>query len=203
MLVSEGYQIILVQVSDPAHAEQVASDIEKTFPNPYAISVFVPSSFMRQVDSILNLIQIFLMAVASISLLVAGIGIMNIMTVSVMERTREVGILKAIGAKSRTVLSMFLTEATLIGIVGGIIGIFSGHGLSYALAYGLSNVLQPQRQNSIFATPGREKLTIEPVFSLEWTIAAFAFAVIVCIIFGLYPARKAAKLNPVEALHYE
>jgi len=197
------YQIILVQVANLKDSDQIASDIEAGFER-YSISILVPSAFMRQVDSILNLLQVFLMAIASISLLVAGIGIMNIMTVSVMERTREVGILKAIGAKSRTVLSMFLAEATLIGIAGGFIGIFAGYGLSYAVASILSSVIQPnQSSETIFSTPGREPLTISPIFTLEWTIAAFAFAIVICIVFGLYPARKAAKLDPVKALHYE
>ena len=197
------YQIILVQVADPKDSDQIASDIEAKF-EKYSISILVPSAFMQQVDSILNLLQIFLMAIASISLLVAGIGIMNIMTVSVMERTREVGILKAIGAKSRTVLSMFLAEATLIGIAGGFIGIFGGYGLSYAVASILSSFIQPaQHSDTIFSTPGREPLTISPIFTPEWTIAAFAFAIVVCIVLGLYPAKKAAKLDPVKALHYE
>jgi putative ABC transport system permease protein len=143
------------------------------------------------------------MAIASISLLVAGIGIMNIMTVSVMERTREIGILKAIGAKSRTVLTMFLAEAMLVGLIGGLIGIFTGYGVSYGLAYALSRFIHPQ-QDTGFQTPEQpQRLTIAPVFAPEWTIAAFAFAIIVCVIFGLYPARKASKLNPVEALRYE
>lgn len=203
ILKGEYYQIILVQVSDPKISEQTARDIENTFTNPYAVSILVPSTFMRLVDNILNLLQIFLTAIASVSLLVAGIGIMNIMTVSVMERTREVGILKAIGAKSQTVLSMFLAEAVWIGIVGGVIGIFTGYGLSYGLAYMLSGFIQPQQQDTLFQTPGRPALTISPIFTPEWTVAAFAFAIVVCIIFGLYPARKASKLNPVEALRYE
>jgi putative ABC transport system permease protein len=203
ILHGEYYQIILVQVNDPKVSEDVARAVEGKF-EQFAISVLVPSTFMQQVDNILSLLQIFLMAVASISLLVAGIGIMNIMTVSVMERTREVGILKAIGAKSRTVLSMFLAEAVWIGAVGGTIGLFTGYGLSYVLASLISKFVQPQQQqNTLFATPGRQPLTIHPIFTPEWTIAAFAFAILICIIFGLYPARKASKLNPVEALRYE
>jgi putative ABC transport system permease protein len=199
----EGYQILLAKVSDTKYSEQVAKEIESKF-KQYSITVFVPSSLMRQVDNILNIVQLFLMAIASISLLVAGVGIMNIMTVAVMERTREIGILKAIGAKSRTVLGMFLAEAALIGIMGGLIGVFVGYGLSYGLANVLSNFIQPSRQNTgVVHVPETERMTITPVFSLEWTIVAFIFAITVCIIFGLYPARKAAKLNPVEALRYE
>jgi putative ABC transport system permease protein len=196
------YQILLVKVSNYQYAEDVAKEIEKLFPL-YSVTVFVPSALMRQVDNILGIVQIFLMAIGSISLLVAGVGIMNIMTVAVMERTREIGILKAIGAKSRTVLGMFLTEAVLIGIIGGIIGIFVGYGLSYGLAQILSNFMQPQRQETVLQSPETQRLTVNPVFSPEWTIIAIVFAIIICIIFGLYPARKAAKLNPVEALRYE
>jgi putative ABC transport system permease protein len=199
---TETYQFILVKVSSPDFSEQVANGIESKFENPYAISVFIPSSFVNQVNSILNLLQLFLMAIASISLLVAGIGIMNIMTVSVMERTREIGILKAIGAKSQTILVMFLAEAMLVGIVGGVIGMAAGYGLSYALAYMLSMFMQPG-QAEIFDTPGSQALQINPVFTPEWTIIAFVFAIVICVIFGLYPARKASKLNPVEALRYE
>ncbi|MEM3697956.1 MAG: FtsX-like permease family protein [Candidatus Bathyarchaeia archaeon] len=199
---AEPYQIILVKVSDPQYAESVAKEIEKLFP-PYSITVFVPSALMRQVDYILNVVQMFLVAIGSISLLVAGVGIMNIMTVAVMERTREIGILKAIGAKSRTVLGMFLAEAVLIGVIGGFIGAFTGYGLSYGLARILSNFMQPQRQDTVFQAPETQRMLVNPVFSPEWTVIAFVFAIIVCIIFGLYPARKAAKLNPVEALRYE
>ncbi|MDI6691643.1 MAG: ABC transporter permease [Candidatus Bathyarchaeota archaeon] len=198
----EPYQIILVKVSDTQYSEPVAKEIEKLFP-PYSITVFVPSALMRQVDNILNIVQIFLVAIGSISLLVAGVGIMNIMTVAVMERTREIGILKAIGAKSRTVLGMFLAEAIIIGVIGGFIGTFTGYGLSYALAQILSNFMQLQSQETVLQAPETQRMVVNPVFSPEWTIIAIVFAIIVCIIFGLYPARKAAKLNPVEALRYE
>ena len=198
----EAYNIILAKVSDPEQSEQVAKAIEEGFDNPYSISILVPIAFMRQVDRILNFTQIFLVAIASVSLLVAGIGIMNVMTISVMERTREIGILKAIGTKSRTVLVMFLAEAVLIGGVGGLIGVFMGYGLSFGLAYTLSSFMQPQHDR-VFKTPEAQRIAINPVFSFQWTIIAFVFAIIVCIIFGLYPARKAAKLDPVEALRYE
>jgi putative ABC transport system permease protein len=193
--------LLFAKVYNSEESERVAKDIENLFP-PFRITILVPLTFIKQVDNILNVVQLFLMGIAAISLLVAGIGIMNIMTVSVMERTREIGILKAIGAKSRTVLTMFLAEAMLIGVIGGVTGIFTGYGLSYALAYILSSFIQPQ-QNSTFQNPETQRMTITPVFSFAWTVAAFAFAVIICVIFGLYPARKASKLNPVEALRYE
>lgn len=193
--------LIFVKVYDLEKSESIAKDIESLFP-PFRITILVPLTFIKQVDNILAIVQLFLMAIASISLLVAGIGIMNIMTVSVMERTREIGILKAIGAKSRTVLGMFLAEAVLIGLMGGVTGIFTGYGLSYSLAYILSGSIHPQ-QSSAFQNPETQRLTITPVFSPEWTIIAFLFAVVICVIFGMYPARKASKLNPVEALRYE
>jgi len=201
----EAYHIILVKVSSPENSEQVTNRIqEEVFKeNPYSISILVPIAFMRQVDYILNIVQIFLMAIASISLLVAGIGIMNIMTVSVMERTREIGILKAIGTKNRTILTMFLAEAVLIGLIGGLIGIPTGYWLSYGLTYVLSGFMKPRQQDTLMPAPETQRMVINPVFSLEWAVIALIFAIILCIIFGLYPARKAAKLDPVEALRYE
>ncbi|RLI20181.1 hypothetical protein DRO54_06875 [Candidatus Bathyarchaeota archaeon] len=197
------YNLILAKVDDPEKSEEIARSIENNFDNPYSISILVPVAFMREVDRILGFIQLFLTAIATISLLVAGIGIMNIMTVSVMERTREIGILKAIGAKSRTVLALFLSEALLVGVIGGVIGIFAGYGLSYGLAYSLSRFLQPTQQDTVFRQTETQPMELNPVFPFEWILIAFLFAILVCIIFGLYPARKAAKLDPVKALRYE
>ncbi|MBS7646370.1 ABC transporter permease [Candidatus Bathyarchaeota archaeon] len=195
------YQIILVKVSSVQKAENVAKEIEKHFP-PYSVTVFVPVAFARQVDSILNLVQMFLVAIGSISLLVAGVGIMNIMTVAVMERTREIGILKAVGAKNRTVLGMFLAEALLIGIIGGLIGEFTGYLFSYGLALALNSFLQPAGIG-VMERPDTQRIGMTPAFSPAWMVTAILFAITICIVFGLYPARKAAKLNPVEALRYE
>lgn len=195
------YQVILVKVSSTQKAESVAREIEKRF-SPYSVTVFVPVAFARQVDGILNLVQMFLVAIGSISLLVAGVGIMNIMTVAVMERTREIGILKAVGAKNRTVLGMFLAESLLIGVIGGFIGEFTGYFFSYGLALTLNNSLQHigmwvgERQDI-------QRIEMAPAFSPTWMVIAFLFAIIICIAFGLYPARKAAKMNIVEALRYE
>ncbi len=201
--VDDGAQLVFVQVDDPEDGEQVADDIEALFP-PFQVSVLVPLSFIKQVDQILNLIQLFLTAIASISLVVAGIGIMNIMTVSVMERTREIGIMKAIGARNTTILTMFLSEAALIGVMGGVIGIPTAYGLSYFLSFILMRYMQQQTAGgSFFGGSESEQTGFSPVFSLEWTIVAIIFAIAICILFGLYPARKAAKLDPVRALRYE
>lgn len=197
--------LIFVKIYNPEESDRIAKDIESLFP-PYRVTILTPLMFIKQVDNILTLVQLFLLAIASISLVVAGIGIMNIMMVSVMERTREIGILKAVGAKNRTILGMFLAEAILIGLIGGLVGVLAGYGLSYALGLALSNLI-PQEQSIIRAftrsPQTTQRLTITPVFSTEWTVIAFVFAVFVCIVFGLYPARKASKLNPVEALRYE
>jgi putative ABC transport system permease protein len=195
-----GTDLIFVKVPDPELSEIVAEDIEDLFP-PYRLTVLVPLSFIQQVNSILNIVEIFLTSIASIALLVAGIGIMNIMTVSVMERTREIGILKAVGAKSRTILTMFLAEAALIGILGSIIGVPTGYGLAHVLSYIITHfgTFQPDWVGG----PEVEQATIAPIFSWSWVIIAVIFGIAICILFGLYPARKAAKLDPVEALRYE
>jgi len=119
----------------------------------------------------------------------------------VMERTHEIGILKAIGAKNRTVLTIFLTETALIGVVGGLVGTPTGLGLAYLLSHILSSFITSQ--NHVFRRPETERMAITPIFSLTWTVVAIVFGIAICILFGLYPARKAAKLNPVEALRYE
>jgi len=123
-----------------------------------------------------------LAAVAAVSLVVGGIGIMNIMLVSVTERTREIGIRLAIGAVQREVLMQFLVEAVTLSCLGGIVGLF----LALALTIGISTAMH-----------------IPFVFDVKINLLAFAFAAAIGIIFGFFPARRAASLNPIEALRHE
>ncbi|MCX7773959.1 MAG: ABC transporter permease [Clostridia bacterium] len=147
--------------------------------------VYKPESLMKQLDQVnkvLGIFTAFIAAVAAISLLVGGVGVMNIMLVSVTERTREIGIRKAIGAKTGNILFQFLTESVIISCLGGIIGLILG----IAGAYGLGR----------FAG-------VTPSISPQIVLTAILFSSFVGIFFGIYPARKAAKLDPIEALRYE
>jgi putative ABC transport system permease protein len=143
--------------------------------------------------SIFSILQLFLGGIAAISLLVAGIGIMNIMIVSLIERTREIGILKALGMKSRTVLLIFLGESVIIGLIGAVVGI--------VLGWILANVTARILGSGVFGGGGG--FTITPLLTPEVFVGALAFGVGVSVIFALYPAWRASKLKPVEALRYE
>jgi putative ABC transport system permease protein len=154
------------------------------------------------IASVFSVIELFLGGIAAISLVVAGIGIMNIMIVSLMERTREIGILKALGTKSRTVLLIFLSEAAIIGVIGGAIGI----GLGWVLANVVAIVFRGGGTfagNQTAATAGNGGLTITPILTPTVFLGAMAFGIGVSVIFALYPAWRASKLKPVDALRYE
>jgi len=129
-----------------------------------------------------DILTILLACIAGISLLVGGIGIMNIMYVSVTERTREIGLRMSIGAKGKDILSQFLIEAILISFTGGIIGILVGVGASFIVKYG-------------FSWP----ISIQPTS----VIISFVVCTITGVFFGWYPAKKASQLDPIEALRYE
>jgi putative ABC transport system permease protein len=145
-------------------------------------AIISPAELLAQQRRTQRIFEMVMVAIASISLLVGGIGIMNIMLASVMERTREIGIRRAIGAKKRDVIRQFLIETTIISLAGGIIGVLVGVGLSQLIGY--------------FAGWS----TIVTTTSI---VLAFFVSVAIGLIFGLYPAARAASLDPVKALHYE
>ena len=149
--------------------------------------VLSQASFVQSAQTITGTFTIFLGGVAGISLLVGGIGIMNIMLVSVTERTREIGLRKALGARKRDILVQFLTESAMLSLLGGMIGI--------ALGYVIAGVI------GRIATAAGTALT--PAVGIDSILSATLFSTAVGVFFGLYPANRAAGLEPVEALRYE
>ena len=183
-------QSINVQVSSQEKMEQVQAEIENLLRSRHHIvagkdddfHVRNLTSLMETVNQSTSMLTMLLGAIAGISLIVGGIGIMNIMMVSVTERTREIGIRKALGATFMNIMTQFLIESMVIGIIGGIIGIVFGCAASKIIA-----------QLGDFTTV----ITITPI------IVSFIFSVGIGLFFGIYPARKAAKLDTIEALRYE
>jgi putative ABC transport system permease protein len=146
-------------------------------------SVYSQADFLAAFGAIIGAVTVFLSAIAAISLIVGGIGIMNIMLVTVTERTREIGLRKAIGAKRRDILAQFLIEAMTLSLLGGFVGILIGTGGAIAIGKLVEN--------------------FNPVVAPASVIIAVGFSMAVGLFFGLYPAWRASRLNPIEALRYE
>ena len=170
-------------------------------------SIGSQADLIETVSEITGVMTVFLGSVAGISLLVGGIGIMNIMLVSVTERTREIGIRKAIGAKRRDIMSQFMIEAVAVSLGGGVVGALTGAGISWSVNK-LGEVQQaaasvsgpssgPGGPRSPFAGGLTTELTAEPI------ILALTVSIIIGLVFGIYPAARASRLSPIEALRYE
>ncbi|NFA60615.1 ABC transporter permease [Clostridium sporogenes] len=177
--------IIATDKNDTEEAGSMAKNILENRHHNKGKDMYKVENMLKQLDEVNKVIGIFttfIGAVAAISLLVGGIGVMNIMLVSVTERTREIGIRKALGATTKNILVQFLTESVIISLIGGLIGMILG---------------------IVFAEIIGAFVKISPSVSVKAIIVAILFSSSVGIFFGIYPARKAAKLNPIDALRYE
>jgi putative ABC transport system permease protein len=184
---TKGVRTIYVQAQSTDLINSVAAGLETTLGGHFRGStdsyrVFNQSDALSALSSVSDTLTLALAGIAGISLLVGGIVIMNIMLVSVTERTREIGIRKAIGAKKRDILIQFLIESMALSGLGGLLGIAIGVGA----AKGASTAFD-----------------MEIVFSANVIVIAFVFSVAIGVVFGMFPANKAAKLKPIEALRFE
>ena len=177
---------LTIQGESPELVDTALGNLEKYLLEIYededSYNIFNQEELLSTLDEITGTLTLMLAGIAGISLLVGGIGIMNIMLVTVSERTREIGIRKAIGARRSNILAQFLIESSVISSVGGIVGIILGMFV-----------------NKILST----SLGISTVVNIQVILIAFGFSLIVGIFFGIYPANKASKLKPVDALRYE
>ncbi|PIN79422.1 hypothetical protein COV16_04325 [Candidatus Woesearchaeota archaeon CG10_big_fil_rev_8_21_14_0_10_34_8] len=167
--------------------EKIKQRLERTL-DEEEFDVFTPEQLLKQIGDILGIIQIVLASIASISLLVGAIGIMNSMFTAVLERTREIGVMKAIGATRRDILTIFLIEAGLMGTAGGIIGALVGTGMAFLVEYGAK--LAGYSLSSVH-------------IDINILLGAILFSFLIGSIAGIIPAYRASSLKPVDALRYE
>jgi len=190
------FQHILVEVESEEFVDETVRDIKIVLRNSHNItdpekddfSIGTQASAMKQVNTIMNILTLFLVAVVAISLVVGGVGIMNIMLVSVTERTREIGLRKALGATSKNIMTQFLLEAIMLTASGGAIGISLGIIFSFVASLILGNYLG---------------LNWQFIFPFQAMFLGLGVSTLIGLVFGIYPARKASLKSPIEALRYE
>lgn len=193
---SDYYQEVMLRADKPENATKMAYDIEVTMRDVHDIGFGEDDDFyvqtqedvIEQIETIISVFTAFLIAVVAISLVVGGIGIMNIMLVSVSERTKEIGLRKALGARGVDILRQFLTEAVILTSIGGVIGVIVGALVALGIAVVLAHTVA---ENWTFSFP---------IFGAFLGVGVSAS---VGLIFGIYPASQASKKSPIEALRYE
>ena len=179
---------ILAKYDDPKNVSLVTDEVTELLRRRRKVAneaadnfaVFGTDSLTRLWNQVTGGLFMLLFALSSVALMVGGVGVMNIMLVSVTERTREIGVRKAIGATKRTIMAQFTLEAVTLCAVGGVIGVLAGSAIAFAMAVFLPSAV-----------------------SALWVSLAFGSACAIGLLFGVYPAYKAASLNPIEALRYE
>jgi putative ABC transport system permease protein len=184
--------VFIVQIQRGQDIEKIADEIKRELMKKYkdedAFRVFTPEQLLKQIKSILGTIELVLIAIAAISIIVGSIGIMNSMFTSVLERTKDIGVMRAVGATKNDILFLFLIESGFIGMLGGAIGIILGVSFAYFIQY-------------ILSLTGSNLLSVQ--VSAGLILFSLFFSMFVGVISGLVPAFRAASLQPVEALRYE
>ncbi len=192
---------IYVVVDNTGDVANVQNTIQTYYGNN--VRVISPGQILSSIQGITGQLTLFLGSIGAVSLFVATVGIVNTMYVSVMERTREIGILKALGYRPKQIMGMFLSEAALTGVVGGICGLILGYALSFLMGGFLGGLGGGGPRFIGGGGGGGSAPSIQPVFSTDLIIFALTFPVLLATIAGLYPAWRASRMNPVVALKYE
>ncbi|MCL4365460.1 MAG: FtsX-like permease family protein [Candidatus Marsarchaeota archaeon] len=205
------FNIVLVKAANASDVSVLAGLITDIYGN--SVSIVTAQQILKIADSIIAQISTLLAIVAGISLLVAAIGIMNIMLIAVFERTHEIGVLRSIGFTSRQVLTIFLFQALLIGVIGGVLGIAAGIGASYGLASVFTHAASATNANASisgsqgvgfggggFGVGSGSVFTYGPVFDAGTLVMSLLIAVLVSLAAGIYPAYRASRLEPIDAL---
>jgi len=190
--IGDEIDLIVVKVDNKDNIDQIAKDIERKLRKDRDeklgeedFSVQTPIQALQAVSTVLNIINLIITGIAAISLLVGGIGIANTMYTSVLERTKEIGVMKSIGARNKDILLIFLIESAFLGLVGGIVGALMGLALAFIAATGASSALG---------------IDFKVVLSIPLLLSAISFSLLIGVLSGILPAFQASKLNPVEAL---
>lgn len=198
-----GYDYLQILSSDTADPTLLALETSEYFATLYAdnerfhFTCQDMASQLKMINMVLDILTIAISIIAAISLIVGGVGVMNIMLVSIMERTKEIGIRKALGAKNSSIRMQFLTEAVIICLIGGVIGIIIGITNGFILGFAAKAI------GESMASDYMSYLTITIRPSITAIIIAVGFSMLTGVIFGSYPAGRAAKLSPIDALRYE